>query len=207
MLALLMQAALIGDVVGSRQSGDRPRLQHDLLGLLEDVSDQLGAPLAVTLGDEFQGRYATMAEAVEASWLLHLGSIAFARLRIGIGWGAITVDPGDGSPYGQDGPAWWQARDAIEEMAGSSQGPRTLVRTATDWDELTNAYLTLRDLHLGRLDEVDASIVIGIKAGDTQRAIAERLEIHESSVSRRIHRKELASLLDTATPAIPLPEQ
>lgn len=202
-----MQAALIGDVVGSRRSEDRTRLQRDLLGLLEGVSARLGAPLAVTLGDEFQGRYTTMTEAVEASWLLHLGSFPFARLRIGIGWGDITVDPGDDSPFGQDGPAWWHARDAVEEMAESSQGPRTVVRTATDWDELTNAYLTLRDLHLGRLDEVDASIVMGMEAGDTQRAIAERLEIHESSVSRRIHRKELASLLDTATPAIPLPER
>jgi hypothetical protein len=199
-----MQAALIGDIVGSRQSPDRSQLQGDLLTLLDDVSARLDHPLAVTLGDEFQGRYPTIAEAVAASWFLHLGATPFARLRIGIGWGDITVDPGDGSPFGQDGPAWWRGRDAIEALAGSSQGPRTLVRTETEWDELTNAYLTLRDLHIGRLDEVDAAIVLALGDGVTQRAIAEQLGLHESSVSRRIHRRELGSLIDAATPSIPL---
>ncbi len=200
-----MQAALIGDLVGSRRSEDRSRLQRDLLDLLEDVTRRLGQPLAVTLGDEFQGRYPTVAMAVEASWFLHLGARGFAPLRIGIGWGEITVDPGDGSPFGQDGPAWWRGRDAIDALGDPSQGPRTLVRTETEWDDLTNAYLKLRDLQLERLDDVDAAIVLALGDDHSQRSIAGRLGLHESSVSRRIKRRRLNTLLEAATPAIPLP--
>lgn len=200
-----MQATLIGDMVGSRQSEDRSRLQGELLTLLERVSDRLGHQLAVTLGDEFQGRYPSVEAAVEASWFLHLGAVGFARLRIGIGWGEITVDPGDGSPFGQDGPAWWRGRDAIEAVAEVSQGGRTLVRTETKWDELINSYLTLRDLHLERLDEVDAAIVLALTDQVTQRAIAGDLGLHESSVSRRIQRRRLTRLVEAATPPIPLP--
>lgn len=195
-------AGLIADVVGSRRADDRRALQERLLEVLESVSGRTGRPLAVTLGDEFQGRFESMATALTAAWHLHLGMIGTAQLRIGVGWGEIVVEPEDESPFGQDGPAWWRARDAIEAV-DASHPARTLVLTETGWDDLLNAYLTLRDAHLDDLDEADATILSALAAGETQRAAAERLGIHESSVSRRVSRRQLAVLQRVAELDLP----
>lgn len=200
---MMQVAALIGDVVASRESPDRAALQERLLAVLEELSGRHSGELAVTLGDEFQGRYPTLTEALAVSWELHVRCLPFARLRLGLGWGEILVESTGPGPFGQDGPAWWNARDAIEELAGTSHPSRTLVRTGTDWDELLNAYLTLRDSHLDDLDATDGAILVALAEGETQRAIADRLGLHESSVSRRVHRHRLATLLDTSTPAVP----
>lgn len=195
-------AGLIGDVVGSRTAPDRRGLQERLLVVLDEVSERFGHRLAVTLGDEFQGRFETVEEAFAAAWHLHVGTIGVARLRIGIGWGEILVEPEEESPFGQDGPAWWRARDAIERV-DVSHPARTLIVTETGWDDLMNAYLTLRDAHLDELDEADAAILAAMEMGETQRATAEKLGIHESSVSRRISRHHLAVLHRIATPPLP----
>lgn len=195
-------AALIGDVVGSRRTADRAGLQERLLDTLARISGRHGSELRVTLGDEFQGTFQTVAEAVHGAWNLHLSTIGWATLRIGIGWGEIVVEGDPETPYGQDGPAWWRARDAIEAV-DSSHPSRTLIITESDWDPLLNAYLTLRDANLDHLDETDAVILSVLAEGGTQRSAAERLGLHESSVSRRVSRKDLASLVQTT--AVPIP--
>lgn len=196
-------AALIGDVVGSRAANDRVGLQQELLDVLDAVSRRFGTELAVTLGDEFQGRYSSLEAAVGASWYLHLGTQGKMDLRIGVGWGEITVEGDEDSPFGQDGPAWWRARDAIEGVANSSHPVRTMVVTSTDWDDLMNAHLRLRDAHLDMMDDVDAAILLGLADGETQRSLASRLGLHESSVSRRVKRHLLTTLTASATPDIP----
>lgn len=196
----MAQATLIGDIVASRQADDRAALQEYLLAMLASVGERIGVVPVVTLGDEFQARYEDVATAVAASWFLHLGSVGWCRLRIGIGWGDIVVEGADDSPFGQDGPAWWRARDAIGALEDPSLPLRTLVSTNTDRDGLINSYLYFRDLTLEGFDDSDASIVLGLTDGNTQRSMAERLGIHESSVSRRVSRRHLASLITHATP-------
>lgn len=196
-------AALIGDVVASRQAPDRRLLQERLVGILEQVSRRYGVPLDLTLGDEFQGRYPSLQAAIAASWFLHVAAIGVTRLRIGIGWGNLVVEGSEETPFGQDGPAWWQAREAVEAVEESSQPVRTVVVTATSWDMLFNSYLRLRDSHLEDLDEVDARILFGLVEGETQRSLAEHLQLHESSISRRVRRRLLTTLIETAAPEIP----
>ena len=201
-----MQAALIGDVVGSRRAADRAGLQARLLEALRGVSTEMGTNLAVTLGDEFQGTFPNVQQAVAASWKLHLATLGFARLRIGIGWGEISVRGEPGSPFGQDGPAWWRARDSVEFLAGHAGPARTRVIAGSTVDDLINAFLLLRDANLDGMDEVDAVIVSSLGAGEKQRVIAGRVGLHESSVSRRIKRHRLASLVVVATPTFDLGE-
>ena len=195
-------AGLIGDVVSSRQAPDRAALQEALVGVLEAVSDLTGSELTVTLGDEFQGRFPDLASALHASWELHVRLVGTAALRIGIGWGEIVVEaPGEG-PFGQDGPAWWRARDAIETV-DMSHPSRTVVVTETDWDQFLNDYLALRDANLDELDPTDAAILTGLASGRTQRSVAGELDLHESSVSRRVSSRNLDLLLRVSRPRLP----
>ncbi len=200
---IMQVAAVIGDVVGSRQVPDRAALQTGLGNLLDGVGRSGATHLGMTIGDEFQGRFASLSDAVSASLDLHLGSAGLARLRIGIGWGDLAIDSGHETQFGQDGPAWWRARDAIERLEEMSGPARTLMATATKWDDMLNQYLTLRDNLLDDLDETDAAIARGILAGRTQRDMAGELRLHESSVSRRVNGHRINVLVGVARPSIP----
>lgn len=201
----MMQASLIGDVVGSRRSTSREKLQRRLLEVLADVTTRVGPQLSVTLGDEFQGRYPSLTTAVTASWWLHLATIGSARLRIGIGWGEILVEPEEGGVFGQDGPAWWRARDAIDRLGETSHPVRTVVMTGEESEGLINDYLAMRDLLMAGWDETDAVIAATLAEGGTQRAAAAVLGLNESSVSRRVARRHLALVVRASVPAIPDP--
>ncbi len=182
-------AALIGDMIASRRASDRARLQGEMESVFRSVADQIGGGPAFTIGDEFQARYPTLAEAVEASLQFHLRATGLIRLRIGIGWGELIAEDPERTPFGQDGPCWWRARDAIEAVDRSSRGRgprrRTAVRTETPADSLLNNYLLLRDTVLDGFDEVDSRIALGLMAGESQTDLADELGINKSSVSRR----------------------
>ena len=192
------QVGLIGDVVGSRASPDRAELQRHLVAALATVSDRSGGRLAMTLGDEFQGRYPDLEAAISASLLLHLSLLGVARLRLGIGRGALAVEDADASPFGQDGPVWWRAREAVELLASEGDRAWTQVNTGTEWDELLNAYLRMRDKVVSGFDQTDALICLGLLAGMTQKALASEVGLNQSSVSRRVNSHGLAALVATA---------
>lgn len=198
-------AGLIGDIVSSRGAEDRAALQSRLTTVLDQLERRLDRTLRITLGDEFQGSYESVSDAVDASLLLHLYAAGDFEIRVGIGWGDLNVAGTDDSPFGQDGPMWWRARDAIEDVENLSDGRRTMVKSDTDVDPLLNSYLATRDALLSGLDASNASIVIDLIDGRTQRDIAGRLGIHESSVSRRIRNHRLGTLADlygTPLPAL-----
>ncbi len=193
-------AALIGDMVASREAPDRLELQRRVDSVLAVVDDKVGGRPAFTIGDEFQARYPTLGEAVEASLQLHLRTMDVTRLRIGIGWGELIAEDPDRSPFAQDGPCWWRAREAIEAVDRSAKGRapefRTAVRTETALDPLLNDYLLLRDTLLGGLDGVDAQIAIGLLEGISQTELAGRLRVNKSSVSRRANTHGILALVE-----------
>lgn len=129
----MRHATLIGDVVASRLVPDRDVLQQRVRAALQRVNAQVPPvqPLDVTLGDEFQGTYATVAAAARASLLVRLTLLPDVDTRYGLGWGGLTIfDPGR-QPVSQDGPAWWAAREAIQHVhtvsgrRGHARGLRT----------------------------------------------------------------------------------
>ena len=73
-------ATVIGDLVGSRTSADRVDLHERLRTALEEVNATLDPvrPLWVTAGDEYQGTFATVGRAVQASLLVRFGDTAVA---------------------------------------------------------------------------------------------------------------------------------
>jgi hypothetical protein len=198
-----LRAALIGDLVDSRQAPDRRRLHRDLVAALDQVQAVEPAVEAPQImgGDEFQASYGTVGAALHAAFLLRLQLLPDAELRFGIGFGRVTMlDPDRGV---HDGPAWWSARAAIDRSKQlETQAPLRLVRTSYASDdesgpsaEAVNAALSCRDQLLGSLDERSVRILGGLVAGRSKVDIAASEGISPSAVSQRSVRDGLDVIL------------
>jgi hypothetical protein len=197
-------ATLIGDVVGSRDAPARHRL-HDRLAAALDAVNAVGAPvtpLRITVGDEFQGCFASLGEALRAARELRLLLLPDIDIRCGLGWGPVQV-LGD-EPRVEDGPGWWAARDAIEEVARVQGKPamrriRTAYRIASGATgpdpNAVNAALIGRDTLIGALDARSLSVLRGLLAGMSQREIATAEAVTASAVSQRVRRDGLGALV------------
>jgi hypothetical protein len=190
------RATLIGDVVGSRRAADRAGTHRTLNKALRAVAEgAIDAP-AFTVGDEFQGSYATVGAAIDAALSIRLAVATEIDVRFGIGWGTVTVL--DAEAGIQDGPGWWAAREAIEWTAATQrQAGLTLVRTSFRSGEdrtdtaAVNAALMCRDHLLGSLDERSIRIVKGLLTNRTKKDIARDEGISASAVSQRAGRDGL----------------
>lgn len=198
--------AVIGDLVDSRSRGDRRTLHGRLVTALAGTNDVVDAlePLAVTVGDEFQGVYATLGAALAASLQARLGMLEYSDCRFGIGRGSIVPLDDDGSI--QDGPAWWAARDALEHVEVSAKraatrATRTAYRCASNdveadrsLQDAVNAALSCRDHLVGSMSTRSRRLLGGLMRGTTQRELAEAEQISASAVSQRVRADGLAML-------------
>lgn len=191
------RATLIGDVVGSRRSVDRRALHRDLTAALDTVADGAHDPPSITIGDEFQGSYPHVGDALAAAWTLRLALFPDIDVRFGIGWGTVNVlDENTGI---QDGPGWWAARAAIEWTAEAQRQPGlALVRITYRNDaetgpsvEAVNAALMCRDHMFGSLDERSIRILRGLMSGSTKKQLAADEQISPSAISQRAGRDGL----------------
>jgi hypothetical protein len=186
---------LIGDLVGSRSVPDRGRAQAVLEATLREVN---GSVLTVqvlepTVGDEFQGAFATLAAATRATLLVRLALLPALDVRCGLGLGPVTVHDATRRPLLQDGPGWWSARAAVQALG---QRRHAAARTwyAVDRDVggpppgLVNAHLVCRDALVDRLPERGWRMLRLSLLGETQRRIAEVEQITPSAVSQQFAR-------------------
>lgn len=114
-----MYIAIIGDIIDSKKICDRGEVQSKLNSILSDINifykDDISSKFMITLGDEFQG-------------LLHSGGNVIkiieeieyrmypVKIRFGIGIGHITTDINYNLPLGADGPAYYYARESVENL-------------------------------------------------------------------------------------------
>lgn len=199
-------ATLIGDLVGSRRVDDRQRLHATLTEALERVNARIRPwqRLQVTAGDEFQGTFGRLGQALDAALLIQLELLSQVDVRFGLGWGEITVlDPEAGT---QDGPGWWSARGAIEWVKETSEQAalrhvRTAYRRSGDHgpgQEAVSAALLCRDQMLGSLDERSLRILRGLMAERTQSELAAEEGVSPSAVSQRVRTDGLAIILQAS---------
>lgn len=193
---------LIGDLVGSRRSTDRAALHARLEDVLAEVNDRWGSDLRVTAGDEYQGRFASVGDALRATLALRVALLPGSDVRHGVGVGEVqTLDL---RSLVQDGPGWWAARAAIE-AAQEAQGrartrsSRTACRvvegTAGPDPALVDAALLGRDELVGRLTPRGLSVLRGLLAGRTQRDIADEEGVSTSAISQRVRHDGLGVVL------------
>jgi hypothetical protein len=200
----MLMATLIGDLVHSRRAADRAALHERLVVALAEANTRLAppVPLRLTVGDEYQGGFRTVGDAVRASLRLRLALAPVTDVRHGIGWGEVRVLQAE--PRVEDGPAWWVARDAIHAVEEQQRQPgsrwrRTCYRRAAETEgpdpATLEAMLILRDRAVDPLDERSLLVLRGLLDDRTQRDLAADLGISASAVSQRVRSDGLAALV------------
>lgn len=194
---------VIGDVVASRRHPDRAALHRRLVAVLDDANRRHGTDLRLTVGDEYQGTAPSLGVACALTLDLRLALLPEADVRHGIGWGPTAVLDADTGI--EDGPGWWAARAAIEEVAAAQALPatravRTAVRAADEGGapgliHAVAAALLGRDALLDGLDARGVSVVRGLLRGMTQQEIAAQEGISASAVSQRVRRHHAALIV------------
>lgn len=198
----MTSTTLIGDLIGSRGSDDRQALHARFERALDEVNARFDppTPMRMQVGDEYQGVFATLGDAISASLLVRLALRPEGDIRHGIGRGDVEVL--GTSPRVEDGPGWWAARAAVErvEENESRAATRTLRTAFVDSSpsavmDVVNASLLLRDELVTGLSERSLSVLRGLLAGTTQRDLADELGISPSAVSQRVRADGLGTIL------------
>ncbi|MET0767230.1 MAG: SatD family protein [Aeromicrobium sp.] len=194
--------AVIGDLVGSREHGSRAEAQQHLLTALAVVNDLVPSlqPLEPTIGDELQGVYADLHQALTATVLVRLALPEPMDCRFGIGVGAVEIVGTSNYGLTQDGQAWWSAREAIDTAKAKGRqapGLRTwLVRQPSGEGDIVNAYLLVRDQLVSDFDGRQRRIALAELHGKSLSQIAQEEGISTSAVSQR-HRGGISVLLES----------
>jgi len=212
------RCVVIGDLVGSRAAPNRRALHRAVEQALDSVNAGVPAltELRITVGDEFQGAYATLGAAIEAALRVRLELLPAADVRVGIGRGPVQLL--DAERGIEDGPGWWAARSAIEavEQAAGRAATRHLrtayhpaPQTAAHGGEPTpeaapdggepdavNAALLCRDHLVGSLSQRSLRLLRGLMDPDTTQSELATLEgISASAVSQRVRADGIGAVL------------
>ena len=204
-----MVIAVLADIVGSRKLDDRTAAQQVLDETIAQVEADL--PLAAqsltpTVGDEQQGVYRDLGDALVSLLMIQLRLPDGIGFRFGLGVGEVsTVD----SVHGElaDGPGWYAARAAID-IVHAREGraiprARTWIVGAPGQDEVmestiaaSNAYLLVRDELVGAMSERERRLTYGRLIGRSQHELADEEGISQPSVSKSLRSAGAAAVLE-----------
>ncbi len=209
------RCVVIGDLVGSRGAPNRRALHRAVEKALVTVNAAVPAvtELRITVGDEFQGAYDTLGAAIEAALRVRLELLPSADVRVGIGRGPVQLL--DAERGIEDGPGWWAARAAIEEVeqaAGraATRHLRTAYRPASEPAgapvsdgsghgadaDAVNAALLCRDHLVGSLSDRSVRLLRGLMDPHTTQSELATLEgISASAVSQRVRADGIGAVL------------
>src|SRR5699024_6021721 len=124
----------------------RSQMQEKLKKILKDVNlkykQHIVSKWTITLGDEFQ---ALIKPNLETFKLLDYISYRMdpVKIRFGVGLGEIYTDINYEKSIGADGPAYWNARDAIEFIHDNNNygNSKILFKSKNKNDEIINNLL------------------------------------------------------------------
>ncbi|MCK8478966.1 SatD family protein [Microbacterium aurugineum] len=204
-----MVIAVLADIVGSRRLDDRTAAQHvldDTIARVEVDFPLATQPLTPTVGDEQQGVYHDLSDAIVSLLMIQLRLPDGIAFRFGIGVGEVRPVESVHRELA-DGPGWYAARAAIEtvhEREGRAV-PRTRswIVGAPGQDEVmestiaaSNAYLLVRDELVGAMSERERRLTYGRLLGRSQQELAAEEGITQPSVSKSLRTAGTAALIE-----------
>lgn len=179
--------ALIGDICGSRDLEDRGSVQNQLQQCLNDVNkryaDVLVSPLTITLGDEFQGLFKNANRIWEIVVFIE-SRLHPTGLRFGLGTGDISTEINTSAAIGMDGPAFYNAREAIQAAKKSENNYR--IRGLGQDEELANQVLILISDNRNKWSANRIEILYSLLRGEKVDRIASGLGISKTAVYKNI---------------------
>lgn len=196
--------AAIVDIVRSRELDDREAAQVAIGAAFDSASSagRMLQPLRATVGDEFQAVFGNIADAVRVSTIVRLALPDGIDCRVGFGRGEMREIADRESTLIQDGPAWWRAREAIDEAhrreskkSPSLRGWCVSDQADAELDRFVNSYLLLRDNVIGAMRARERRLAAGVMVGSAQADLARAEKITQSAVSQSLQRSGGAALL------------
>jgi len=192
--------AVIGDLVASREAGNRGELQRVLAGAVEQANvaarERLASPYTITLGDEFQALYRSPEALLGDFWAL-LDALHPVRLRLAAGIGEIATPINDRQALGMDGPAFYRARRTMDELKRERDSIVQLEGESGTL-ALVNPALRLVCRLIAGWKRETLSILIRLAEGLPVEEIARHMGVTERAVFKRIRTNSLREVLSVA---------
>lgn len=189
--------AIIGDIIDSRNIKYRIKVQEKLNKILKEINmdykNYIVSKWTITLGDEFQ---VLMKPNLEVFKMLDYISYRMdpIEIRYGIGLGEIYTDIDYEKSIGADGPAYWNARDAIEFIYNNNNygNSKMSFKSKTKSDYIINHLLFYTDWMKENWTDSQKEVLYTLLESGIysekfeQKALAKKLNISESAMSRRV---------------------
>ena len=192
-----MYLALIADVIDSKMVQERFDLQKQLEKTLQTMNELFGEFLAsnftLTLGDEFQALLKVDAPVFQMIDTLR-SELTPTQLRFGIGLGEIVTDIDPLQSIGADGPAYWNARAAINLVHQKNDYGNTQIYFSCGkekQDFFVNALIAsgeaIRSGWRGSQEEILLDLKRCVYSENfSQQDLAQSLAINPSALSKRL---------------------
>ncbi len=180
---------VIGDMIGSRKLENRSGIQKKFSAALKTIQkrhkEQIVSPLTVTIGDEFQAILKDTSQLFNTLYEIEQ-SLKSVSLRYGFGIGIITTEINYSAAIGMDGPAFHNARAAIEQARKS--GRHYALRCEDTFiEKRLNTLLNWLDISTTNWSSEKRTILHLYRHNVTQKEIARLVSMSQSAVSQHIN--------------------
>ena len=193
-----MYLALIADIIDSKMVQERFDLQKQLEETLQKMNglfaDYLASCFTLTLGDEFQALLKMNAPVFQIIDTLR-SELSPTQLRFGIGLGEIVTAIDPLQCIGADGPAYWNARAAINLVHQKNDYGNTQIYFSSGNDSqdlLVNALIASGEAIRSSWRDSQEEILINLLKRSvysetfSQQDLAQSLAINPSALSKRL---------------------
>ena len=193
-----MYLALIADVIDSKMVQERLDLQKQVEKTLQKMNELFGDYLAsrftLTLGDEFQALLKVDAPVFQIIDTLR-SELNPTQLRFGIGFGEIVTAIDPLQSVGADGPAYWNARAAINFVHQKNDYGNTQIYFSSgkeNQDFFVNALIASGEAIRSGWRESQEEILLNLLKRSvysetfSQQDLAQSLGLNPSALSKRL---------------------
>ena len=193
-----MYLALIADVIDSKMVQERLDLQKQVEKTLQKMNEIFGDYLAsrftLTLGDEFQALLKVDAPVFQIIDTLR-SELNPTQLRFGIGFGEIVTAIDPLQSVGADGPAYWNARAAINFVHQKNDYGNTQIYFSSgkeNQDFFVNALIASGEAIRSGWRESQEEILLNLLKRSvysetfSQQDLAQSLGLNPSALSKRL---------------------